>query len=241
MKMSRRDNMEDKKVILEVKDLKKYFPLGKGKKAKTYVKAVDGVSFKLNEGETLGLVGESGCGKSTLLHLLGGVDNATNGDVFINGENITKMKKSQPAIFRRKHIGLIYQFYNLIPVLDVKENITLPLKLDHQKVDEEQLNKIIEMLNLQDRITHLPSQLSGGQQQRVAIARAIITSPDLILADEPTGNLDRKSSEEVITYLNKLHEKGQTIILVTHDLNIAKQASRIITMEDGKIIKDEKV
>lgn len=222
--------------ILEVQNLVKSYG-----KDESLVQALDHVSFDVEKGEFVVIVGPSGCGKSTLLHLLGGVDNATNGDVFINGENITKMKKSQSAMFRRKHIGLIYQFYNLIPVLDIKENITLPLKLDHQKVDEEQLNKIIEMLNLQDRITHLPSQLSGGQQQRVAIARAIITSPDLILADEPTGNLDRKSSEEVITYLKQLHEKGQTIILVTHDLNIAKQASRIITMEDGKIIKDEKV
>lgn len=206
------------------------------------VKALDHVSFTVEKGEFVAIVGASGSGKSTLLHIIGGVDKATSGKVIINGENISYMNAKQSAIFRRRNIGLIYQFYNLIPVLNVQENITLPLALDGKHVKHSELQEIMNMLDIEHRKNHLPSQLSGGQQQRVAIGRAIIHKPQLLLADEPTGNLDSVNGQEVLTYLKKLNkEDQQTILLVTHDLSIANAASRMITMRDGKIIKDEVV
>ena len=222
--------------ILEVKNLTKTY--GKGD---SLVKAVDDVSFKVEEGEFVAIIGASGSGKSTLLHMIGGVDNATSGEIIVDGENIAKYNADKLAIYRREKVGIIYQFYNLIPVLTVSENITLPVDLANKKPDQEYLKELIDTLGLKERANHLPNQLSGGQQQRVAIGRALFNHPKLILADEPTGNLDKKSGDEIVKLLKTANEKyHQTIILVTHDLNIAEKANRIITVEDGKIIKEEK-
>ncbi len=221
--------------ILQVENLTKVY--GKGE---TAVAALDNISFSVRKGEFVAVVGPSGSGKSTLLHILGGVDIPTSGKVYIDGTDIYRLNRSRLAIFRRRQIGLIYQFYNLIPVLNVEENIMLPLLLDGRKEDEARLNELLNILGLADRAKHLPNQLSGGQQQRTAIGRAIITNPALILADEPTGNLDSKNSAEIIELL-KLYNRNynQTLIIVTHDERIALQANRIISLEDGRIVRDE--
>lgn len=223
--------------ILEVKQLSKVY--GKGTNE---VRAVDDVSFAVEEGEFVAIVGASGSGKSTLLHLLGGVDRPTSGKVMIDGRDIYKMSDDALAIFRRRQIGIIYQFYNLIPILDVKENITLPQDLDGKAVNKKRLEELIQVLGLSERTRHLPNQLSGGQQQRVSIGRALINDPAIILADEPTGNLDSKAGDEILSLLKLSNQKyHQTIIIITHDLEIAKQADRMITFEDGQIIKDEQL
>ena len=206
------------------------------------VRALDDVSFTVKKGEFVCIVGPSGSGKSTLLHLLGGVDVPTSGQVLIDNTDIYKLDETQLAIFRRRQIGLIYQFYNLIPILTVEENITLPMLLDEQKVDAAHLERIIGILGLSNRLTHLPNQLSGGQQQRVSIGRALISNPAIILADEPTGNLDSQNSEEIMSLLKLFNKKfNQTLIIITHDERIALQADRIISIEDGKIAKNEVV
>ena len=220
--------------ILKVENLSKVYGTGASK-----VVALDNVSFTVEKGEFVSIVGASGSGKSTLLHLIGGVDRPTSGKVFINDEDIYKLNNDDLAIFRRRQIGLIYQFYNLIPILNVIENISLPLELDGRKPDKNDLNEMLELLGLENRKSHLPSQLSGGQQQRVSIGRALITRPSLILADEPTGNLDSKASEEIVSLLKKTNKKyNQTIIMITHNLEIAKMSDRIITIEDGRIVDD---
>ena len=220
--------------ILKVEHLSKIYGKGENK-----IKAVDNISFSVEKGDFVAIVGASGSGKSTLLHLLGGVDRPTSGKVYIDGVDIYAMDNDALAIFRRRQVGLIYQFYNLIPILDVEENITLPAKLDGVNVDKKHLNDLLETLGLENRKKHLPNELSGGQQQRVSIGRAIINNPALVLADEPTGNLDSKASDEIISLLKKSNEKyNQTIIVITHDLEIASSAKRIITIEDGKIIND---
>ena len=220
--------------ILKVEKLSKVY--GKGE---TKINAVDNISFSVSKGEFVAIVGASGSGKSTLLHLIGGVDRPTSGKVFIDGVDIYAMNNDALAIFRRRQVGLIYQFYNLIPILNVVENITLPCKLDNKNVDEKHLNDLLKTLGLENRKNHLPNELSGGQQQRVSIGRAIINNPALVLADEPTGNLDSKASDEIISLLKKSNQKyNQTIIVITHDLDIANEANRIITIEDGKIISD---
>ncbi len=220
--------------ILKVENLSKIYGKGENK-----IKAVDNISFSVEKGDFVAIVGASGSGKSTLLHLLGGVDRPTSGKVYIDGVDIYAMDNDALAIFRRRQVGLIYQFYNLIPILDVEENITLPAKLDGVNVDKKHLNDLLETLGLENRKKHLPNELSGGQQQRVSIGRAIINNPALVLADEPTGNLDSKASDEIISLLKKSNEKyNQTIIVITHDLEIASSAKRIITIEDGKIIND---
>ena len=220
--------------ILKVEKLSKVY--GKGE---TKINAVDNISFSVSKGEFVAIVGASGSGKSTLLHLIGGVDRPTSGKVFIDGVDIYAMNNDALAIFRRRQVGLIYQFYNLIPILNVVENITLPCKLDNKKVDEKHLNDLLKTLSLENRKNHLPNELSGGQQQRVSIGRAIINNPALVLADEPTGNLDSKASDEIISLLKKSNQKyNQTIIVITHNLEIANEANRIITIEDGKIISD---
>jgi putative ABC transport system ATP-binding protein len=221
--------------ILSVVNLCKTY--GKGN---TLVKALDNVTFSVEKGEFIAIVGASGSGKSTLLHILGGVDKPTSGKVFVNNEDVYKLNETNLAIFRRRQVGLIYQFYNLIPILNVKENITLPILLDGKKVDEIHLKEIIETLGLEDRINHLPNELSGGQQQRVSIGRALMNKPSLLLADEPTGNLDSKSSKEIVELLKLSNEKyNQTIIMITHDHSLALNANRIITIDDGKIVSDE--
>ena len=221
--------------ILRVENLTKVYG-----KDETKVTALDNVSFKVNKGEFVAITGSSGSGKSTLLHLLGGVDRPTSGKVFIEGKDIYKLNDDELAIFRRRQVGLIYQFYNLIPILNVEENITLPLSLDGREVDKKRLDELINLLGLDTRRTHLPNELSGGQQQRTSIGRAMITNPAIILADEPTGNLDSKSSEEVVTLLKKSNKDyKQTIIMITHNLEIASYADRIITIEDGKIVKEK--
>lgn len=223
--------------IVEVKNLCKNY--GKGT---TLVKALDDVSFDVEEGEFVAIVGASGSGKSTLLHILGAVDHPTKGQVIIGGTDVYKQKEDDLAIFRRRKVGLIYQFYNLIPILNVKENITLPILLDGKKVDTNYLDELIDILGLKKRVNHLPNELSGGEQQRVSIGRALMSHPDLILADEPTGNLDSKASKEIIDLLKLSNQKyHQTIIMITHDYNLALNAGRIITIKDGKIIKDEEV
>lgn len=222
--------------ILRVENLCKTY--GKGKNE---VKALDNISFSVNKGEFIAIIGPSGSGKSTLLHILGGVDKPTSGKVFMNDQDIYVQNDEQLAIFRRRQVGLIYQFYNLIPILNVVENMTLPLKLDGRKVNKERVNELLELLGLAERRKHLPSQLSGGQQQRVSIGRALINAPVLVLADEPTGNLDSKSSQEIIGLLKHSNKKyGQTLIVITHDENIALQADRIIRIADGQIVSDER-
>ncbi|MFV0393557.1 MAG: ABC transporter ATP-binding protein [Coprobacillaceae bacterium] len=220
--------------ILEVKNVSKIYGKGDNK-----LKALDNVSFSIEQGEFIAIVGASGSGKSTLLHILGGVDYPTTGKVFIKDKDIYTLNENDLAIFRRREIGLIYQFYNLIPVLNVKENITLPILLDHKKVKQEDLDNLINTLGLQTRLDHLPNQLSGGQQQRVSIARALINNPAIVLADEPTGNLDSKNSEDIIALLKRANKTyNQTIIIITHDLEIARQADRVITIKDGNIVDD---
>ena len=222
--------------ILKVENLTKTY--GKGE---TQINAVDNISFTVNKGEFVAIVGASGSGKSTLLHLIGGVDRPTSGKVYIDGKDIYSLNNDNLAIFRRRQIGLIYQFYNLIPILNVEENITLPCDLDGTAVDKQRLQDLLKTLGLENRKTHLPNQLSGGQQQRVSIGRAMINNPSIMLADEPTGNLDSKASEEIISLLKLSNQKfNQTVIIITHDLEIAKEAERVITIEDGKIIKDER-
>lgn len=222
--------------ILRVENLCKNY--GKGE---TLVKALDNVSFKVEKGEFIAIVGSSGSGKSTLLHILGGVDHPTSGKVFVDGVDVYELNETNLAIFRRRQVGLIYQFYNLIPILNIKENITLPILLDNKKPDEKYLNELIETLGLSNRVNHLPNELSGGQQQRVSIGRALMNRPALLLADEPTGNLDSKAGREIIELLKLSNQKyKQTIIMITHDHNLALCADRIITLEDGKIISDEK-
>lgn len=208
-------------------------------KGETKVNALDDVSFSVQNGEFIAIVGASGSGKSTLLHILGGVDKPTSGKVFIDNTDIYSLNSDNLAIFRRRQIGLIYQFYNLIPILDVEENISLPVLLDGKEVDKERLNEIIKTLGLENRVKHLPNELSGGQQQRVSIGRSLINNPAIILADEPTGNLDSKNSKEIIELLKFSNKKyNQTLIIITHDMNIAKEADRIIKIEDGKISSD---
>ena len=222
--------------ILKVEHLVKKY--GKGDNV---VNAVNDISFTVEKGEFVAIVGASGSGKSTLLHLLGGVDRPTSGRVYIDGKDIYSLNNDNLAIFRRRQIGIIYQFYNLIPILNVKENITLPCDLDGQKIEKERLDELVKTLGLENRVNHLPNQLSGGQQQRVSIGRAMINNPAIMLADEPTGNLDSKASEEIVSLLKLSNKKyNQTVIIITHDIEIAKQAERVITIEDGKIIKDEK-
>ncbi len=221
--------------ILEVKNLSKTY--GKGD---TLVKALDGVSFSVDQGEFVAIIGPSGSGKSTLLHILGGVDTATSGKVIINDTDISTLDETALAIFRRRQIGLIYQFYNLIPILTVEENLTLPLLLDGRKPDNKVISSLIAKLGLSQRLNHLPNQLSGGQQQRVSIGRALVNNPALMLADEPTGNLDSENSKEIITLLRKFNkENNQTVIIITHDEKIAMSADRVISIEDGKITRDE--
>ncbi|MCC7571602.1 ABC transporter ATP-binding protein [Syntrophomonas wolfei] len=204
------------------------------------VKALDGVSFSVEKGEFVVIIGPSGSGKSTLLHMLGGVDTPTSGHVYVDGKDVYAQDPEQLAIFRRRQVGLIYQFYNLIPVLNVVENITLPVLMDNRQVNQERLHELLQTLNLTDRAEHLPNQLSGGQQQRVSIGRALINAPAIVLADEPTGNLDSKNGQYIVELLKLSNKKyHQTLIIITHDENIALQADRIISIEDGRISKDE--
>ena len=221
--------------ILRVENLTKVY--GKGENE---VRALDGVSFSVEKGEFVDIIGPSGSGKSTLLHILGAVDEPSSGKVFMDGKDVFKQNEEQLAIFRRRQVGLVYQFYNLIPVLDVVENITLPVQLDGRKVNRERLREMVALLGLHGREKHLPNQLSGGQQQRVSIGRALMNSPSVVLADEPTGNLDSKNSQEIMELLKKSNKKyNQTLIMITHDENIALQADRIIAIEDGHITRDE--
>ena len=218
--------------ILKVEHLVKQY--GKGDNA---VLAVNDISFSVEQGEFVAIVGSSGSGKSTLLHLLGGVDRPTSGKVYIQGEDIYSLNSDKIAIFRRRQVGLIYQFYNLIPILNVKENITLPCELDGRTPDKSELDELINTLGLKDRVTHLPNELSGGQQQRVSIGRALINHPAILLADEPTGNLDSRSSDEIVELLKLSNQKyKQTIVMITHNLEIAKIAVRILRIEDGRLV-----
>ena len=221
--------------ILRVENLTKVY--GKGENE---VRALDGVSFSVEKGAFVAVIGPSGSGKSTLLHILGGVDRPTGGKVFMDGKDVYAQNEEQLAIFRRRQVGLIYQFYNLIPVLNVTENITLPVLMDGQKVNQNRLTELMTTLNLTGRENHLPNQLSGGQQQRVSIGRALMNAPAVVLADEPTGNLDSKSSREIVELLKVSNEKyGQTLLVITHDESIALQADRILSIEDGRITRDE--
>lgn len=222
--------------ILRVENLTKVYGSGNNK-----VVALDNVSFSVEKGEFVSIVGASGSGKSTLLHLLGGVDRPTSGKVLINDTDIFKMNDDELAIFRRRQVGLIYQFYNLIPILNVRENITLPLELDNERVNDEEVDNLIKMLGLDKRSKHLPNELSGGEQQRTSIGRALISRPAIVLADEPTGNLDTKASEEIVSLLKKSNkEMKQTIIMITHNLELAKVADKIIEIADGRIVGEEK-
>lgn len=221
--------------ILRVENLSKTY--GKGE---SEVKALDNVSFTVEKGEFIAIIGPSGSGKSTLLHILGGVDRPSSGKVYMDGKDVYAQNEEQLAIFRRREVGLIYQFYNLLPIMNVVENITLPVLMDGRKVNQSRLDELIQILNLKGRENHLPNQLSGGQQQRVSIGRALMNSPAIVLADEPTGNLDRKNSQEIVDLLKVSNEQyNQTLIIITHDESIALQANRVITIEDGKIIRDE--
>ena len=223
--------------ILKVENLTKVYGAGENE-----VRALDNVSFSIKKGEFVAIVGPSGSGKSTLLHILGGVDSPTSGKVYMDGQDVYSQNEEQLAIFRRRYVGLIYQFYNLIPVLNVVENMTLPVLMDGRKVNEERLNELIDILGLKDRLKNLPNQLSGGQQQRVSIGRALMNAPAVVLADEPTGNLDSRNSQEIISLLKESNRKyEQTLIVITHDENIALQADRIIEVSDGKIIRDERI
>lgn len=221
--------------ILRIEHLSKIY--GKGD---TEVRALDDVSFTVPKGQFVAIIGPSGSGKSTLLHILGGVDTPTDGHVYVDGTDITTLDETALAIFRRRQIGLIYQFYNLIPILTVEENMTLPLLLDDKKVDRAHFDSLVQVLGLQHRLGHLPSELSGGQQQRVSIGRALMNNPTILLADEPTGNLDSKNSKEIVELLRQFNKAlNQTVIIITHDERIALDADRVIAVEDGKIVKDE--
>lgn len=221
--------------LLKVEHLSKVY--GKGENE---VRALDDVSFLIQQGEFVAIIGPSGSGKSTLLHILGGVDRPTSGHVFLDGKDIYSQNEEQLAIFRRREIGLIYQFYNLIPVLDVEENMTLPVLMDGREINQKRLKELLHTLDLEGRRKHLPNELSGGQQQRVSIGRALMNAPAIVLADEPTGNLDSKNSQEIMELLKLSNQKyGQTLVMITHDENLALQADRIISIEDGKIARDE--
>ena len=223
--------------ILKCEGIRKVYGSGNNQ-----VTALDRIDLSVDKGEFVAIVGASGSGKSTLLHILGSVDQPTEGKVVVEGTDISTMNRTQSAIFRRRKVGLVYQFYNLIPILNVVENITLPCRLDGKEVKEERLEELLEILNLKNRKEHLPNQLSGGQQQRVSIGRAIVNYPAIVLADEPTGNLDSKASREIIDLLKMSNQKyNQTVIVITHDENIALEADRILTIDDGKIVKDERV
>ncbi len=223
--------------ILRTENLTKIYNQGENE-----VRALDGVSFSVEKGDFVAIIGPSGSGKSTLLHILGGVDRPTSGKVFVNGQDVYAGSDASLAIFRRREVGLIYQFYNLIPVLNVRENMTLPVLLDGRKVNEERLAELIRILDLEGREKHLPNQLSGGQQQRVSIGRALMNSPSIVLADEPTGNLDSKNSQQIVELLKSFNRNyGQTLIVITHDESIALQAKRIIAIEDGHITRDERI
>ena len=223
--------------IIKAENLTKIYGSGANE-----VRALDDVSFSVEKGEFLAIIGPSGSGKSTLLHILGGVDRPTSGKVYMNGEDVYAQNEEQLAIFRRRHVGLIYQFYNLIPVLNVVENMTLPVLMDGRKVNEDRLAELLEILSLKDRQKNLPNQLSGGQQQRVSIGRALMNAPSVVLADEPTGNLDSRNSQEIIELLKLSNKKyGQTLIVITHDEQIALQADRIIAIEDGRIARAERI
>ena len=223
--------------LLKVENLIKVYGEGENQ-----TRALDGVSFTVEQGEFLAIIGPSGSGKSTLLHILGGVDQPTSGKVWMNGQDVFAQNEEQLAIFRRRQVGLIYQFYNLIPVLDVVENMTLPVLMDGRKVNEERLEELLETLNLTDRRKNLPNQLSGGQQQRVSIGRALMNAPAVVLADEPTGNLDSKNSAEIVQLLKASNRKyRQTLIVITHDESIALQADRILAIEDGRVVREERI
>ena len=223
--------------IIKVENLCKTYGSGNNE-----VRALDGVSFSVEKGEFLAIIGPSGSGKSTLLHILGGVDKPTSGKVYVNGQDVYAQGEEELAVFRRRQVGLIYQFYNLIPVLNVTENITLPVLMDGRKVNEERLEELLSILDLKERRNNLPNQLSGGQQQRVSIGRALMNAPAVVLADEPTGNLDSKNSQEIVELLKMSNKKyNQTLIIITHDESIALQADRIIAIEDGRIVKDERI
>ena len=223
--------------LLKVENLTKVYGEGENE-----TRALDGVSFTVEQGEFLAIIGPSGSGKSTLLHILGGVDRPTGGKVWMNGQDVFSQNEEQLAIFRRRQVGLIYQFYNLIPVLDVVENMTLPVLMDGRKVNEERLEELLQTLNLTDRRKNLPNQLSGGQQQRVSIGRALMNAPMVVLADEPTGNLDSKNSQEIVQLLKESNRKyRQTLIVITHDESIALQADRILAIEDGRIVREERI
>lgn len=223
--------------ILKVENLCKTYGMGE-----TEVKALDNVSFSVNKGEFISIVGQSGSGKSTLLHLIGGVDKPTSGEIYVDRQEVFGKNQEELAIYRRRQVGLIYQFYNLIPILNVEENIMLPLRLDGQKINYDRLNELISTLGLEERRKHLPKQLSGGQQQRVSIGRAMINAPALVLADEPTGNLDNQNSREIIELLKYSNKKyNQTLIIITHDEELALQADRMLRLQDGKLVSDEKL
>lgn len=221
--------------ILKVENLSKIYG-----ENDNITKALDDVSFSAQEGEFIAIIGASGSGKSTLLHIIGGIDKPSSGKIIVNGQDISNLSDEELAVYRRRIASLVFQFYNLIPILNVKENISLPIRLDNKKVDDEKLEELIKILGLTDKQNKLPNQLSGGEQQRVAIGRALMCETKIILADEPTGNLDSKNSIEIVKLLKEYNEKyNQTIILVTHDIDVAKQADRIITLQDGKIVRDE--
>ena len=223
--------------LMQIQHLSKVYGQGENQ-----VRAVDDISFTVEKGEFLAIIGPSGSGKSTLLHILGGVDRPTSGKVFVDGQDVYAQNEDQLALFRRRQVGLIYQFYNLIPVLNVVENMTLPVLMDGRQVNQERLEELLDVLGLRGREKHLPNQLSGGQQQRVSIGRALMNAPAVVLADEPTGNLDSKNSQEIVELLKMSNKKyGQTLVIITHDENIALQAHRVIAIEDGRITRDERI